>query len=412
MRIRHLGTPGTLRGTQHQKDGYSSRKLKNVLQATRQTLVAAQCAVNRLEMLFNTLPVGAHILDTRGVIKKVNDSEAEMLGRPKNELVGRSFLELIPEEQRTEAWQRFQAKIGGQRVNPIAHRTYERPDGERLFVFSEDRLLTDRTGRVTGILTVLHNITELNQLHASSARAQKLEALGQVAAGVAHNFNNFLCAISGHAQMIRYTATDKGTKEDAAAILDSCERGVDITRGLLSFTQKAVIDNITVDKPTNAVRQAIQDLKDSDVIHDNNIRVTEVYETEARVKADMRQISKAVRNLLLNSIASIQAACQENGLITVSVYEHEYQIKQDTVSDRLLRPGPYVVISVQDNGPGIPEEIQGRVFDPFFSSEGVLRTGLGLSEVLGIAESTGGGVKLSGVAHGTKIKIFLPVLTA
>lgn len=407
MRTRHITRPVNLRMIRRNLGASVANKLRTSLRSTKSKLVAAQREIDRLDKMFNALPVGVHILDVNGVIKKVNDSEAEMLGRSKDELKGSSFLDLIPQEQREEAWQRFQAKIAGKKVDAITHRSYVRPDGDRLYVFSEDRLIKDRAGQVTGVLTVLHNITELNQIHERSARTKKLEALGQVAAGVAHHFNNLLGAIMMGAELLLHKNTDERSKETLNMIIESCKRGKAITDGVLHFTRKAVLPMVKLNAPRLIANEVMQELRDKGLI--NGIIIVENYDTSAKVKMDPRQLGKMIRNVMVNSITAVQDVQAGEARIALTVDEREFHINQPTVSDHHLKPGRYVAISVEDNGSGIPPEIRDRVFDPFFSTEDIFRPGLGLSEALGIAESTDGGIKLSNVAEGTKINIFLPI---
>jgi PAS domain S-box-containing protein len=338
-----------------------------------------------------------------------NQTEAKMLGRDPDQLTGHSFLEFVSVEQREEAWKRFRQKLSGEQVETIVHRQYVGRENQPLQTFSLDQRIRNEAGEVVGILTVLQDITELNELHQQNALRQQYAALAMLAAGIAHNFNNLLGTISMAGQMLSRQPV-AGAKQLTNIIAESCQRGQVWSDRLLGFTGQAVMVRTGLVDPGEILRQSVAEARQEPLF--DGVIISEAYEPTAAINIDPRLLVNVLRNLLTNAAEAFQrvpAAADQVPRIWVSIEAKEYLQKQSTVSQRTLPPGTYAKLVVEDNGPGIPAAIRDKVFVPFFSSEEFQKDGLGLPQALGLVESFGGGIKLGKVAQGTRFVLLIPL---
>ena len=362
-----------------------------------------------LRKLVETLPVGLHSLNRLGIITTVNSTEAKMLGYTKAEMIGKCFTEFIPEEQRAEAWDRYQRKMNGESVEKIVHRTYLHKNGTRIFVTSEDKFITNKQGQTSGVITVLHDITEINTIQEQVARLKVLEALAEMTSGVAHQINNIFGALTMGAEMISKRLPGD---ETANVMIDSCRKGARMAEALLHATQQAHFPRISV-LANETIRSTIDQIIETTrkKMMGQQIFIATNYLPAPNIKADPKQIYQVILNLCQNSAESIAAASPEGGMITIKLEEKIFQIRQPTVNNRHLEPGKkYLVITVEDTGPGIPDAIRDKIFNPFFTTNDSKHHGLGLAEALGIIESLNGGIKL-GKGYGTKVSVFIPAVS-
>lgn len=386
--------------------------LKGQLGTTNERFELAQKKLDGYKNLVDTLPVGLHTLNRKGIITRVNSTEAEMLGYQRHEMIGRKFTEFIPEDQRQEAWDRFQEKWNGKAVDKIAHRTYVRKDGSLINVTSEDKVLKDESGKPTEIVTVLINITEINRVK----DREKTRALEQIVAGVCHVFNNNSMVTIGNADMIvniinkllgelpdSVTRALRSIRSRAQIIVEEGQRGFEVIQQMRRLTESFSSGPLIID-PLIVIKDALDKIEEE--ARQNNIVIIQNFKPTSEVDVVPRDFYQAMINLLKNSIE----AMPNGGKIFVVVRERTFQKRQSTVNSKQLEPGKkYVVITVADTGPGISEEDRPHVFDMFHTTV-PSRPGLGLSEVLSIAERHSGGIKLSTGSKGTRVHLYFPAV--
>ncbi|MDD5382652.1 MAG: ATP-binding protein [Candidatus Margulisbacteria bacterium] len=370
---------------------------------SKATLSAAELSKN-----FDTVPVGLHILSSRGIILRVNATEAAMLGYPIKALVGRSFLDFIAPEQRDDAWQRFQQKLRGVKVEKKVDRTYLTKDGRRIFVTSEDRVLKGKDRR---ILTALIDITELKALHEQLGELQRSREIGELAAGFSHEFNNLLSAILNATTVIaKMLSSADFTSPDSAALLDiikdCCLRGAQLNQGLICFARNTA-DPFSGHETSlgSIVREAVTLFE----ITLNTTGVTvECALEDGVVHGNEAELNSAVLNLLINARDAIPRS--RPGAVRVELKKVQLRKKMKAAQGNVLAPGEYLRLSVSDNGNGIPKEIRGKVFTPFFSTKDpVAHHGLGLSMIYGILIRHKGGITLETKEDvGTTFNLFIP----
>jgi len=254
------------------------------------------------------------------------------------------------------------------------------------------------------ILLIIEDVTEQLKLEGQLRQAQKMEAVGRLAAGVAHEFNNILTIIQGHAGLLRAMPTDPKTiSESAARIGQACQRAATLTKQLLAFSRKQPLQFNPVNLGT--LLQSTQKMLGRLMGERYQLQV-ECAPDLPPIRADEGSVEQVVLNLALNA----RDAMPNGGIIkitcTVGSWDESVVRKNPEA-----RPGRYVCLSVTDTGCGIKPELLNRIFDPFFTTkEAGKGTGLGLSTTHGIVQQHKGWIEVtSQLGVGSTFKVFLPV---
>ena len=272
------------------------------------------------------------------------------------------------------------------------------------------------TARLSGRLVVMPNesdsvvemfaedITERRVLENQLRQAQKMEAIGRLAGGVAHDFNNLLTVISGYTEVLM-ERTDSANPLHAKieAIHHATERATSVTRQLLAFSRKQLLELKVVD--INAIVSEMERLL-WPLVGENIELQTRLAPDLGRTRADAGQIEQVLMNLVVNS----KDAMPHGGRIMIQTANVEVGHDQFRHEYHYIRPGSYVMLVVSDNGQGMDTETQARIFEPFFTTkEKGKGTGLGLSTVYGIIKQSGGYIlPQSELEKGTTFRIYLP----
>ena len=233
--------------------------------------------------------------------------------------------------------------------------------------------------------------------------AQKMEAVGRLAAGVAHDFNNLLTAIVGYAQLIqRRFPPDHPASKDAGEVLGAAERAASLTRQLLIFSRQQVLEPrvLELNSIVSGMDRILRRLVDAGI----DLLTVPALDL-GRVRADPGHVEQVLVNLVVNA----RDAMPNGGRLTIETANIE--LDEHYVRDHpLVRPGRYVLLAVTDSGCGMSAETQARIFEPFFTTKEVGKgTGLGLSTVHGIVKQCGGHVDFySEIGMGTAFKVYLP----
>jgi PAS domain S-box-containing protein len=259
-------------------------------------------------------------------------------------------------------------------------------------------------GEVTALLSVTRDITERKAMEERLRQTEKMEAIGLLAGGVAHDFNNMLLAILGNAELMVSRAKDPEIRSYAEAVVSSAQRSTSLTRKLLAFARRGKYQVVPVD-----VHSVINDVIDL-LGHSIDKRITVERRLEAScpvVQGDPPQVHNALLNLALNACD----AMPNGGTLTFTTGTLE---KGDSlpvaVQSEITTPGRLVRIDVQDTGTGFTEDARSHLFEPFFTTkppgEG---TGLGLASVYGTVKTHGGALSVeSAPGLGTVFSVFLP----
>jgi signal transduction histidine kinase/ActR/RegA family two-component response regulator len=278
-------------------------------------------------------------------------------------------------------------------------------DGRRIPAFIRVKAIFDENGNFKMSDAILRDITEKKNLEAQLLHAQKMEAVGLLAGGVAHDFNNVLTAIVGYGNLL----LGKVDKDSIAhtyveQVLTASRRATSLTKGLLAFSRKQVINlkPLHLSDVMNHLEQIL-----SQVIGEDIELQMSLSPHEAAVLADVGQIDQVLMNLATNA----RDAMPDGGILSIKSELVEFDA--DYVRHHsFVQPGKYMLISVTDTGQGIEAKIQEKIFEPFFTTKEVGKgTGLGLSMVYGIVKQHNGYVNVySEPGKGTTFKIYFPVI--
>lgn len=354
----------------------------------------------RYQNLFNDALDMIHIVDDDGRIIDANPAEITILGYTKEEFIGKHLSEITHADYKDTTQSYFQKVLDGEKID-IYETALITKTGETIHV--EVNAVPKKIGG-HGIRAVLRNITERKKLERQLLHAQKMEAIGTLAGGVAHDFNNMLGVILGHTELMLSEMNFKDPNyENLDEVLKAAQRSADLTRQLLAFARKQTIEPVVLDL-NDTVDGMLKMLKR---LIGEDIELIWRPETNIwPVKMDPAQLDQILANLCVNA----RDAIPDVGRITIET--ENIMLDQPYCADHLgFQPGRYVMLVVSDNGCGMDNEIMEKIFEPFFSTKASGKgSGLGLSTVYGIIKQNGGFINVySEPGSGTSFKIFIRV---
>jgi two-component system cell cycle sensor histidine kinase/response regulator CckA len=360
-------------------------------------------AEQRLRLVFDESPVGIVFLDLSGNVVDCNRSFVQSLGIERSDVVGKSFTGIVAREDRDDVNGQMSKLVMG--TAPAA-----RLDGIRLPGAGGRELSASMVaGRieegkeVSGLIVHVLDATEHRNLEIQFAHAQKMQAVGQLAGGIAHDFNNVLTAILGFCDLL-FTRHEPGDPsfDDILQIRTNAARASNLVRQLLAFSRKQTLEPEVLD-----VGETLSDLSTMlGRLLGGNIELRfEHGKNVGLVRVDPGQFDQVIVNLAVNA----RDAMPSGGTLTIRTSQAVVAEPVHRGSE-VMQPGTYVLIEVIDTGVGIPKEILGSIFEPFFSTKEVGEgTGLGLSTVYGIVRQTEGFICVdSAVGEGTVFNVYLP----
>ena len=275
-------------------------------------------------------------------------------------------------------------------------------DGSLIPVLLSNRPVME-DGEVVGLIGVASDLREMKRLEERLRQAQKMEAVGQLAGGVAHDFNNILTAIGGYASMASDRSHDPQVGADIAEVINATERARTLVDRLLAFSDRSFVTVRSIDlNPT--VADLLSTLRRT---LPPSIRLeTHLAEDLWAVRADPGQIQQAILNLVFNA----RDAMPEGGAIVVRTDNVQLSAEAAAALTDTVAPGRYVRLAVQDTGVGMDDAVRARIFEPFFTTKEVGKgTGLGLSAVFGVVRHLGGGIDVqSRPGGGSRFCLYLP----
>ena len=278
------------------------------------------------------------------------------------------------------------------------------PQGTR-WVAAHARLVRDAAGLAVSWLGVGTNISDRKSLESQFRQSQKMEAIGQLAGGVAHDFNNILTAILGYSELVMDSFGPRDQRRaDMEAVITAGQRAAGLTRQLLAFSRKQVLQPSVVDL-NGLIEDMLQML--GRLIGEQIAVVPMLAPHLGLVRADAGQVEQVSMNLVVNA----RDAMPTGGRVVIETANVE--LDQSCLHDVEIQNGSYVMLAVSDTGIGMDEATKRRLFEPFFTTkEAGKGTGLGLATVYGIVKQSGGYVWVySEPGRGTTFKVFLPRTT-
>jgi two-component system cell cycle sensor histidine kinase/response regulator CckA len=336
-------------------------------------------------------------------IKFPNRQMIAFTGHAEEELTSVPFSRFIHQDDREMVANRHRERLQGRDVPATYSFKIVNKSGDTIWVEASIVLVTWEGSPAS--LVFLRDITFQKKLEAQLLQAQKMEGIGQLAGGVAHDFNNLLTAIIGYGHLLKKEANqDDRTSTYVGQILSAAERAAILTNDLLTFSRKQIINP----KPVN-LNKIIKDMESLllRVIGEDIELSTVLTDTHLTIMADSTQIDQILLNLATNA----QDAMPKGGSLIIRTDRVELN-GEYTRTYGYGKPGPYALLSVEDTGTGMAEDIRGRIFEPFFTTKEVGKgTGLGLSMVYGIVKQHDGYINVySAPGRGTTFKILLPLI--
>lgn len=321
----------------------------------------------------------------------------EIWSKP-NDVVGPDGVSVLSLEERP-----LMRAVRGERISNFAMTAWKKAEGTVSHFVATGGPIRDRSGRITGAVVVYRDMTAARETERQLHQAQKMEAVGELTGGVAHDFNNILTVITGTIEILADAVSDKpGLAAVAKMIDEAAGRGADLTQRLLAFARRQPLEPREID--VNALVIDATKLLRPTLGEHIEIRTALSGDLKAAL-VDPHQLSSALLNLAINS----RDAMPQGGKLTLETSNVHLDDNYAKVNTE-VQPGDYILVAVSDTGEGIPADIRDRVFEPFFTTKDVGRgTGLGLSMVYGFIKQSGGHIKIySEVGHGTSIKLYLP----
>jgi PAS domain S-box-containing protein len=282
---------------------------------------------------------------------------------------------------------------------------WKKKDGTPINVRLSGRVVRNAAGNPVGYEMMVEDVTAQRALEEQFRQAQKMEAVGQLAGGVAHDFNNLLTAILGSADLLLLDLPQADPRrEDLVAIRDAGERAATLTRQLLAFSRRQVLQPrvIGLNQVVSGLGKLLPRIIGEDIQLELNLAPD-----LASVSADPGQIEQVILNLAVNA----RDAMPDGGRLTIATANAELDAAY-AQRHPIVQPGPYVRLLVTDTGHGMDEQTLARVFEPFFTTKGPGKgTGLGLATVYGIVKQSGGYIFVrSRPAQGATFEMYLPAV--
>lgn len=356
---------------------------------------------SRYRALAETLPIGLLETDAEGAICYANPAFFRMLDYPSDRVIGRRPWEFAEKSERFR--QRFFAYLGDQPAPKPAFLRAVHTSGELRDVRLDWDYRRDETGNAIGFISVVTDITDRQRLEMQLRQAQKLEGIGQLAGGVAHDFNNMLSPIIGYAEMLNEDLKPTDPRvADVSEILRAAVRSRNLVQKLLAFARKQTLEM----KPIrlNRIIKEMEPMLHRTIREDIQIS-SDLAAAPDGIRGDVGQIEQVILNLVVNA----RDAMPDGGHITIETRQ-VFLDESYAENHPSAEPGAYVLLSVSDTGTGMRAETRARVFEPFFTTKPTGQgTGMGLATVYGIVKQHKGNIWVySEPERGTTFKLFFP----
>ncbi len=369
---------------------------------------AAEAALRSSEALFRSVWVnsadGMRLTNENGVIVAVNDAFCELVGLSQGELEGKPFITIYADSaEREKLLARYGERFSQNAGEHKRERSYKLHNGREIIFEIADSLVELR-GKPLLLLSLFRDVTTQRRLQEQLRQSQKMEAIGQLAGGVAHDFNNILTVIHGHASLLLASDLDETAARSAQQVSQAAERAAGLTRQLLTFSRRQLIQPKRLDM--NKIIGNMSDMLGRMLGEDVALRLN-YSQSPATVEADVGMMEQVLLNLAVNARDAMPRGGQLAVRIAI-VDVDEAHVQQHPEA----RAGRFVCVSKTDTGDGIPPEFLPRIFEPFFTTKEVGKgTGLGLATVYGIVKQHQGWIEVeSAVGKGSTFRIYVPYI--
>ncbi len=383
-------------------------KILQVENAERQRVEATLWeSEERLRSLIENARDAIFTIATDGTFTSLNPAVAAIAGVTRAEWIGQPFAPMVHPDDLPLAREMFQRVLKGEQT-PVhelrGHPGLSRPALMEMTLAAQK----DGHGKIIGVLGVGRDITDRKRLEARLFQSQKMETVGKLAGGIAHEFNSILTAIIGQSELLRADLpAGSPLSANAAEISQAANRAATLTRQLLAYGRKQLLqpEALDLNQVLVGLEETLRHLMTAAAVEVNLVPTVGL----RLVQADAGQIEQVIINLVLNA----NDAMPNGGQLTLETANISFD--QDSAGRYPeLKPGDYVRLAISDTGRGMSETVKAHAFEPFFTTKGVgLGTGLGLSTCYGIVKQSGGHISVySELGRGTTFKIYLPQVAA
>ncbi len=358
---------------------------------TEQYKLQKEVAFNqkKYKILATMAPVGLFYTDMKGNCLYVNDTWCDIAGMKFTEALGTGWASAIyagDQEKVFSAWNDF---VNNDTDFKLEYRFQN--GSEIRWVLGQALAEEDINGNIIGYVGTVTDITERKIIEHALHRSQKMDALGKLTGGIAHDYNNMLGVILGYAELLKAKLDDDPVLQDYIhEIYEAGNRGAKLTGKLLSFSRQRMTDSEVVD--LNDIINSEQNMLEKTL----TVNIHLIFDLEENIwpiKVDSGDLENVIVNLCINASHAMDG-------------KGDLEIKTRNI---FIDDKKYVSLTITDNGCGISEEEKEKIFDPFFTTKGDLGTGLGLSQVYGFVERAGGEIKIdSEVGVGTSFSLMFP----
>jgi PAS domain S-box-containing protein len=336
-----------------------------------------------------------------GYMAECNDAMAKMYGRASaKELIGKPLADFLV--LRDPATRHFMEDFVRSGYRTTDQESYEIDAHGQKKVFRNTMFGMVSDGHWVRTWGITRDVTDRIHLEEQLRNAQQLEAIGRLAGGVAHDFNNILSIIMGHGELLlTSTGLDERTRSGLEQIQRGADRAASLTQQLLAFSRKQVLQPKVLD-----LNEAVSDVQKmlARVIGEDIELIASLHPSLMPVKVDPGQMEQVLMNLAVNA----RDAMPHGGKLVMETSNVE--VEEEQARDLDLAPGRYVMLKVSDSGHGMDTGIISHIFEPFFTTKPMGKgTGLGLATVYGIVKQSGGSIQVaSEVGHGTEFRVYFP----
>ena len=356
-----------------------------------------------VEAIVRAAPVAIIALDVELRVTSWNAGAERLFGWSRAEVLGELY-PIVPEDQWDDFLEQHSVLVEQDQTSD-ERRVRRHKDGSLVAVSASSSILRDNAGAVIGEVMIALDLTEREVLEANLRQAQKMEAIGQLAGGVAHDFNNMLTVILSYSELHLEEPNGDATvlAKDLRSISDAASRAADLTRQLLTFSRRQVlaVSELSLNHVLEGVTPMLSRLLGS------SVQLSEQLEENLwTCSADRGQIEQVIMNLAVNA----RDAMPEGGALIIGtanlIVDSDNEARFEGTP-----PGRYVTLCVRDHGVGMDANTRAHAFEPFFTTKSPGDgTGLGLSTVYGIVKQSEGFIHIdSEVGRGTEFRVALPV---
>lgn len=352
----------------------------------------------KYRLLVENLNEGMWHIDKDSRTVFVNSRMAEMLGYSVDEMLGKHLFEFMDARGVEIAEHNLERRRQG--IREQHEFEFVRKDGQRIHTALETSAILDASGNYAGALAGVMDITQRKQMEEQSWQQDRLSVVGQLAAGISHDFNNLLTGIIGYAELLQQT--DMPREPALTRIVEQGRRAATLTRQILDFSRQSRRDPHPLDLKT--YMEESTDFIVRTVPENIQIRL-DIAPGAYIIDADSTQLQQVVTNLAVNA----RDAMPQGGQMTFGLTQRSFAPGEDLPGPNLT-PGEWIVLTVSDTGTGIPADVLSHIFEPFFTTKETGKgSGLGLAQVYGIVKQHQGEIVVdSQIGEGTTFSIYLP----